>query len=91
MPLLPILAIIMMKLCGTGHQDEYPYVDYNNREPVEVYQETYIRVDNDELEKYFNSIDRNHEAEQMQPTLKSISYRGSRLKELDSILTRHGI
>jgi hypothetical protein len=90
MPLLPIVAIVIMKVCGTGHQDPYPYVDYSEQEIVDIYQEKEFTVTNEELAEHFYRLD-HPEIEEREQRLKSIRYCGNSVEELESILDEHGI
>jgi len=88
--ILPILAIVLMKACGTGHQDAYPYRDQQELVIIDTYQEKVIEIDNHDLAKYFYDLEHSEEIEQ-QTQLKSIKYRGNSVEDLEAILDEHGI
>ena len=72
--ILPVVAIVLMKVCGTGHQDEYPYVDYNTVKDVEVYTEKEIHVDNTELSEYFYYLEHKDEIDAQQQMIENRKY-----------------
>ena len=72
--ILPIVAIVLMKVCGTGHQDEYPYVDYNTVVVEDEYTEKEINVDNAELAEYFYYLEHKDEIDAQQQMIENHKY-----------------
>lgn len=72
--ILPIVAIVLMKVNGTGHQDEYPYVDYNTVVVEDAYTEKEINVDNAELAEYFYYLEHKDEIDAQQQMIENRKY-----------------
>jgi hypothetical protein len=59
-PILPVLAILTMKACGTGNSEPYPYVKpQQERIIIETYQDPGYQPTNEELKRHFESLNIN--------------------------------